>query len=313
MRIVFAGTTEFAARAFDALCDAGHQVPLVLTQPDRPAGRRMRPNASAVKRRALERGLDVHQPASFKEPGALAPIVAAGADLLVVAAYGLILPQAVLDSVRLGALNIHASLLPRWRGAAPIQRAILAGDRETGITIIEMDVGLDTGPILARAVLPIGEADDAGTLEDKLAELGARMIVDVVAKFAAGDVRPTAQPAEGICYAAKIEKQEAVLDWTRTARELSRAIRAFRPIPGAATSLGGEALKIWRAQPAEGSGAPGEVLIASVHGIVVACGEGALLVTEMQRAGGRRLTAAEYLRGRSLVRGARFGALRKES
>lgn len=312
MRIVFAGTTEFAARALGALFDAGHQIPLVLTQPDRPAGRGMHPKASAVKRHGLDRGLEVHQPASFNEPGALAPIAAASPELLVVAAYGLILPQAVLDSARLGALNIHASLLPRWRGAAPIQRAMLAGDRETGITIIRMDAGLDTGPMLAQAVLAIDEADDAGDLEDKLAELGARMIVDVVARLAAGDVHPITQPAEGVRYAAKIEKHETVLDWTRPAGELSRAIRAFRPLPGAATYLGGEALKIWRAQPTEASGAPGEVLIATMHGIVIACGEGALLVTELQRAGGRRLTAAEFLRGRSLVPGTRLGALREE-
>jgi len=312
MRIVFAGTTEFAARAFDALFDAGHQIPLVLTQPDRPAGRRMHRKASAVKRHALDRGLEVHQPASFNEPGALAPIVAASPELLVVAAYGLILPQAVLDSSRLGALNIHASLLPRWRGAAPIQRAVLAGDRETGITIIKMDAGLDTGPMLAQAALAIDEADDAGTLEDKLAELGARMIVNVVAKVAAGDVHLITQPAEGVRYAAKIEKHDSVLDWTRPVSELSRAIRAFRPVPGAVTYLGGEALKIWRAQPTEASGAPGEVLVANVHGILIACGEGALLVTELQRAGGRRLTAAEFLRGRSLMPGIRFGALREE-
>ena len=313
MRIVFAGTTEFAARAFDALLDAGHQMPLVLTQPDRPAGRGMRPSASAVKRRALDRGLEVHQPASFKIPGALAPIAAAGAELLVVAAYGLILPQAVLDSARLGALNIHASLLPRWRGAAPIQRALLAGDRETGITIIKMDAGLDTGPMLAQGALPISDTDDAGTLQDRLAALGARMIVETVAKFARGDVRATPQPAEGVSYAAKIEKRESVLDWTRSASELSRAVRAFRPSPGAATFLGGEALKIWRGQPTEGSGLPGKVLAADSHGIVIACGEGAFQVTELQRAGGRRLSAAEFLRGRSLEPGARFDPLPTES
>jgi len=313
MRIVFAGTTEFAARAFDALIDAGHQVPLVLTRPDQPAGRGMRPSASAVKRHALDRGVEVHQPASFKDTGALAPIADAGAELLVVAAYGLILPQAALDSARLGALNIHASLLPRWRGAAPIQRALLAGDRETGITIIKMDAGLDTGPILSQGVLPISEADDTGTLHDKLAALGARMIVDAVAKVAAGDVHLTPQPAEGVCYAAKIGKRESALDWTRSASELSRAIRAYRPVPGAAALLGGEALKIWRAQPADASGSPGEVLTTNAHGIVIACGEGALQVTELQRAGGRRLSAAEFLRGRSLKPGTRFGSLPKES
>ncbi|HXZ53510.1 MAG TPA: methionyl-tRNA formyltransferase [Burkholderiales bacterium] len=313
MRIVFAGTTEFAARAFDALLEAGHQIPLVLTQPDRPAGRGMHPSASDVKRRALDRGLELHQPVSFKEPGALAPIAAARPEMLVVAAYGLILPQAVLDSARFGALNIHASLLPRWRGAAPIQRALLAGDRETGITIIKMDAGLDTGPMLAQGVVSISDTDDAGTLQGRLAALGARMIVETVAKFATGGVRATPQPAEGVSYAAKIEKRESVLDWTRSASELSRVVRAFRPSPGAATFLGGEALKIWRGQPVEGSGLPGKVLVADSLGIVIGCGEGALQVTELQRAGGRRLSAAEFLRGRSLEPGARFGPLPRET
>ena len=311
MRIVFAGTTEFAARALDALLEAGHQVPLVLTRPDRPAGRGMRQSATVVKRLALDRGLGVHQPASFKEPGALEPVAAAGAELLVVAAYGLILPQAVLDSAGRGALNIHASLLPRWRGAAPIQRALLAGDRETGITVIKMDAGLDTGPMIARGILPIGDADDAGTLEDKLTALGAKMIVEAVAKYATGDVHLTPQPERGACYAVKIEKHEPVLDWTRPARELDRVVRAFRPVPGAAACLGGEALKIWRAQPVAESGSAGEVLAANSDGIVIACGEGALQVTELQRAGGRRLCAAEFLRGRALLPGMRFSASAK--
>jgi methionyl-tRNA formyltransferase len=308
MRIVFAGTTEFAARALDALLDAGHQVPLVLTRPDRPAGRGMRQSATIVKRLALDRGIGVYQPTTLKEPGAVAPVAAVGAELLVVAAYGLILPQAMLDSATRGALNIHASLLPRWRGAAPIQRALLAGDRETGITIIKMDAGLDTGPMIAQGILPIGDTDDAGTLEDKLSALGATMIVEVVAKYATGDVHLTPQPEQGACYAAKIEKHEPALEWTLPARQLDRVVRAFRPVPGAAALLGDESLKIWRAQPVDASGFPGEVLAASADGIVIACGEGALQVTELQRAGGRRLGAADFLRGRALLPGTRFSA-----
>ena len=308
MRLVFAGTPEFAERALDALLRAGQQVMLVVTQPDRPAGRGMHAAASPVKRLAQQRGLDVFQPHSFREPAHIARLAAARPELLVVAAYGLILPQAVLDCAPHGALNIHASLLPRWRGAAPIQRAILAGDRETGITIMKMDAGLDTGQILSQRAVPIGEQDDTGTLHDKLAALGAQMIVAAVSEVAAGSARFTPQPSEGVTYARKIEKRESALDWSRPATEIARVVRAMRPVPGAATTFGGETLKVWRARPIDDIGVPGEILAADARGIVVACGEGALAVSELQRAGGKRLTAAEFLRGKPLARGARFGA-----
>ncbi|MGA8049130.1 MAG: methionyl-tRNA formyltransferase [Burkholderiales bacterium] len=311
MRLVFAGTPPFAERALHALLNAGHEVTLVVTQPDRPAGRGMRSAESAVKQFARKHALDVYQPHGMKDAQSLSPVVAAGAELLVVAAYGLILPQAVLDSARHGALNIHASLLPRWRGAAPIQRAILAGDRETGVTIMKMDAGLDTGPMLAQRAVPISEDDDAGTLHDKLAALGAEMIVAAVADVAAGTARFTPQPSDGITYAHKIEKRESTLDWQCAARDLARAVRAFRPVPGAATTFGGETLKVWRAREVEGTGAPGEVLRADEREIVIACGAGALAVSELQRAGGRRLSAADFLRGQPIAPGALFGALRQ--
>ena len=308
MRIVFAGTPEFAARALEALLAAGHEVPLVLTQPERPAGRGMRPAASAVKRLALERELAVLQPRSLKAGEAAQPIRAAGAQAMVVAAYGLILPAAVLESTSLGALNIHASLLPRWRGAAPIQRAILAGDRETGVTIMRMDAGLDTGPMLERRAIAIEDCDDAGTLHDKLATLGAELIVTALDKLAAGTARTTPQPAEGVTYARKIEKHETVLDWAHPASELSRAVRAFRPSPGATTTLAGEVIKIWRATESAGAGAPGEVLSAGSDGIAVACGTGALVISELQRAGGKRLSAADFLP--TQAPGTRFATVR---
>jgi len=311
MRLVFAGTPPFAERALHALLNAGHEVKLVVTQPDRPAGRGMRSAESAVKQFARKHALDVYQPYGMKDAQSVTPIVAAGAELLVVAAYGLILPQALLDSAPHGALNIHASLLPRWRGAAPIQRAILAGDREIGVTIMKMDAGLDTGPMLAQRAVPISEDDDAGTLHDKLAALGAEMIVAAVADVAAGTARFTPQPSDGITYAHKIEKRESTLDWQCAARDLARAVRAFRPAPGAATTFGGEALKVWRAREVEGTGAPGKVLRADEREIVIACGAGALAVSELQRAGGRRLSAADFLRGQPIAPGALFGAPRQ--
>jgi len=312
MRLVFAGTPEFAERALDALLQAGHEVILVVTQPDRAAGRGMHAVESPVKRLARRRGLDVYQPYSLTDPASVAPLAAAHAELLVVAAYGLILPQAVLDCAPRGALNIHASLLPRWRGAAPIQRAILAGDRETGITIMKMDAGLDTGPMLAQRTAPISEQDDAGTLHDKLATLGAAMIVAAVSDMAAGEARFTPQPAEGVTYARKIDKRESAIDWSRPAAELARLVRAMRPVPGAATTFAGGSLKVWHAQAVDGIGTPGDILDAGAHGIIVACGEGALAISELQRAGGKRLSAAEFLRGKRLAPGARFGAPPRE-
>ncbi len=280
---------------------------MVLTRPDSPAGRGLRPAASEVKRFAAEHGLPVFQPATLKTPDALERLRAAAPEVLVVAAYGLILPPPVLEVAPYGSINIHASLLPRWRGAAPIQRAILSGDRRTGISIMQMDVGLDTGPVLARESLAIEDEDDAGTLHDKLAALGARMIVETLSRLGTGGLSAEPQPAQGVTYAAKIEKAEARLDWSCSAAQLARFVRAFRPAPGARAKLGGETIKLWRAHESDRRGKAGEVLEAGPDGILVGCGEGALCITELQREGARRLSAAEFLRGHRLAAGDRFG------
>lgn len=306
MRIVFAGTPEFAAQALAAILAAGQSVPLVLTQPDRPSGRGMALKASPVKQLALEHGLQVHQPASLKSAESRQPIIDASPDVMVVAAYGLILPQAALDIPRLGCINIHASLLPRWRGAAPIPRAILAGDAETGVTLMRMEAGLDTGPMLLKGRLPITDADRVATLHDKLAALGARLIVEALPRLARGELPGEPQPAEGVTYAAKLEKSEAVLDWRQTAVVLSRAVRAFDPYPGTVARIEGQTIKVWRAEPAPGAGEPGTVLAANADGILVACGEGALRLVELQKSGGKRLQAADFLHGFALKPGQRF-------
>ncbi len=278
----------------------------MLTQPDRPVGRGLRTAASAVKQYAASHGLPVSQPASLKSEDALAPLRAARLDVLVVAAYGLILPQPFLDVARLGALNIHASLLPRWRGAAPIQRAILAGDRETGISIMRMDAGLDTGPILAQRATPISREDDAGTVHDRLAALGAEMIVDSLLGLDQGRVDAHPQPATGVTYAAKITRDDAALNWRRPAEELERIVRAFRPSPGATTTLQGAPLKIWRASVESGDAPPGS--LAVVRDVLVAgCGRDRLRIEELQRPGGRRMRTAEFLRGTRIEPGARLG------
>ena len=306
MRIVFAGTPEFAAQALAAILAAGQSVPLVLTQPDRPSGRGMALKASPVKQLALKHGLQVHQPASLKSAESRQPIIDASPDVMVVAAYGLILPQAALDIPRLGCINIHASLLPRWRGAAPIQRAVLAGDAETGVTLMRMEAGLDTGPMLLKGRLPITDADCAATLHDKLAALGARLMVEALPRLARGELPGEPQPAEGVTYAAKLEKSEAALDWRQTAVALSRAVRAFDPFPGTVARIEGQTIKVWRAEPAPGAGEPGTVLAANVDGILVACGEGALRLVELQKSGGKRLQAADFLHGFALKPGQRF-------
>lgn len=306
MRVIYAGTPEFAAIALDAILAAEYFVPLVLTQPDRLAGRGMVLQASPVKQLALKHGLQLHQPPSLKSGAARQPIIDARPDIMVVAAYGLILPQAALDIPRLGCLNIHASLLPRWRGAAPIQRAILAGDAETGVTIMRMEAGLDTGPMLLKESLPIADTDSTGTLHDKLAKVGARLIVEALQRLERGELAAEPQPAEGVTYAVKLDKAEAALDWRRSAVQLDRAVRAFNPFPGATAQFDGQAIKIWWAEPASGSGVPGSVLTAGAEGIVVACGEGALRLTELQKAGGRRLPAADFLCGFALKAGQRF-------
>jgi methionyl-tRNA formyltransferase len=307
MKIVFAGTPGFSAHALTALLAAGHDIALVLTQPDRPAGRGMKLKMSPVKEVALTHDLAIAQPESLKPEAARQVIVDVQADLMVVAAYGLILPQAVLDIPRLGCVNIHASLLPRWRGAAPIQRAIEAGDGETGITLMQMDAGLDTGDILSLHPLAISDTDTAGSLHDKLAALGAESIVGLLPALAQGTVKSVPQDSRQSTYAAKISKDEAHLDWRRPAQMLDRQIRAFNPFPGSSTELNGAGLKIWQARPAPGQGAPGEILSVAPDGIRVACGNAALTLQELQLAGGKRLSVAAFLAGHPLQPGDRLG------
>ncbi|MBQ0133139.1 MAG: methionyl-tRNA formyltransferase [Comamonas sp.] len=307
MRVIFAGTPEFARVALERLLQAGLEVPLVLTQPDRPAGRGMKLQASPVKQCALEHGVAVQQPRSLRLDGkypedaaaARQALLDAQADVMVVAAYGLILPQWVLDLPPKGCLNIHASLLPRWRGAAPIHRAIEAGDAETGVTIMQMDIGLDTGDMCLMERLPITPADTTASLHDKLAVLGGRMIVEALELSACGGLQRTPQPAEGVTYAHKIEKAESWMDWALPADELDRRLRAFNPFPGGATALGSEVIKLWTATPQSSNVAavPGTVLAADAQGVLVACGQGALRQEQLQRAGGKRLAAADFLRG----------------
>ena len=304
MRLIFAGTPPFAAAALNALAEAGHELALVLTQPDRPAGRGMKLAPSAVKQAALARGLSVAQPVSLKTPEAQAALAAVRAEVMVVAAYGLILPQAVLNLPRHGCLNIHASLLPRWRGAAPIQRAILAGDTDTGITIMQMDAGLDTGAMLLKKSLPITEDATAASLHDALAQLGAAAIVEALAHYAT--LTAEAQDARYATYAAKLSKEEARLDWEQDAATLARAVRGYNPAPGAWTLLDGAPLKIWAASVVDAEGVPGAVL--ADDGLVVACGRHALRITELQAAGSTRMSAAAFRAGRALATGHRLGA-----
>lgn len=310
MKIIFAGTPEFAAVALAALHAAGFDIPLVLTQPDRPAGRGMQLQASAVKQFALAHGIPVAQPVSLRLDGKHADVAheahallqATPHDVMVVAAYGLILPQSVLDIPSRGCINIHASLLPRWRGAAPIHRAIEAGDAETGVTIMQMEVGLDTGPMLAMERLTIAADDTTASLHDKLAKLGGDMIVATLRRLEHGDLSAEPQPA-GANYAAKILKEEAMLDFTQPATQLARKIRAFNPFPGAMATCDGTAIKFWCAEavPASNQLSPGQVIAANSHdGVIVACGDGALRVTELQKPGGKRLPAAEFLKGFAL-------------
>ncbi|MDB5941455.1 MAG: methionyl-tRNA formyltransferase [Ramlibacter sp.] len=319
MRLVFAGTPEFARTALESLHAAGFEIVLVLTQPDRPAGRGMKLQASPVKQFALEQGIAVAQPRSLRLDGkfpddavaAKAAIEAASADAMVVAAYGLILPQWVLDQPRLGCLNIHASLLPRWRGAAPIHRAIESGDPETGVTIMQMDAGLDTGNMLLTERLTIEARETTASLHDKLAPLGGRLIVDALHGAAQSRLQPVRQPDEGVTYAHKIDKAEAFLDWSQAAAVLERRIRAFDPFPGASATVAGEPLKLWGSRIEEAQGAsiaePGTVLAVDASGVAVAAGDGVLRLTQLQRAGGKRLAVADFLRGFSLAPGMVFG------
>jgi methionyl-tRNA formyltransferase len=309
MRIGFAGTPAFAAVALEAILDAGLPVTLVLSRPDRPRGRGLKLDPGPVKAVAAARGIPVFQPVSLTDEAARTRLTATALDVLVVAAYGLILPKAILDWPRHGCINIHASLLPRWRGAAPIQRALLAGDGETGISIMRMDEGLDTGPIIARHRVPISARETAGSLHDRLAVVGAQAIVATLAQLRReAPLRAEPQPEAGVTYAAKIARAEASIDWDQSAQAIDRRIRAFNPTPGAQTTFAGETVKIWDATPLPaGSGAPGWVTRADAAGIVVACGEGTLVVTTLQRAGGRRLSAAAFLAGHRLATGTRLG------
>ena len=322
-RAVFAGTPEFARAALEALHAAGIEIALVLTQPDRPAGRGQQLQASPVKQAAIAFGIPVAQPRSLRLDGkfpqdaaaARAALEAARADVMIVAAYGLILPQWVLDQMqgpgRLGCLNIHASLLPRWRGAAPIHRAIEAGDSRTGITIMQMDAGLDTGDMLLERAIDIAADDTTASLHDRLAALGAASIVEALARAGRGELHATPQPAEGVSYAHKIEKAEADIDWTQSAVAIERRIRAFDPFPGASTRAGGQVIKIWRSEiesDKRPSNKPvGHIVFADSSGVAVQCGEGVLRATLLQRAGGKRLPAADFLRGCPLHAGDRLG------
>lgn len=312
MRVAFAGTPEFAAVALRAIQAAGHTVPLVLSQPDRPSGRGMALTASPVKQQALATGVAVAQPRSLRLDGkfpddaaaALDALHAAAPDVMVVAAYGLILPAWVLALPRLGCLNIHGSLLPRWRGAAPIHRAIEAGDARTGITIMQMDEGLDTGAMLDMRALPIQPGDTTGQLHDRLAALGGEMIVQTLSRAAAGPLTGVPQPAEGVTYAHKVDKAEAAIDWAQPAEAIERRVRAFDPFPGTSFDCAGETVKLWQAalRP-ELSGPPGHVLGAGGGRLTVACGQGALDLLQLQRPGGKRLPVAAFLQARPGLQG----------
>ena len=311
LRVGFAGTPAFAAAALKAIITAGCAVPVVLTQPDRPRGRGMQVDASPVKQLAQQLAIPIQQPATLRADDARAAALAVPLDVLVVAAYGLILPRAILDWPRHGCINIHASLLPRWRGAAPIPRAIAAGDTTTGVTIMQMDAGLDTGPMIATVPITIAARDTAGMLHDRIAAAGAAAIVDVLHRLARdGALASEPQPAAGATYAAKLERAEAAINWTLPALALDRRIRAFDPVPGAFTHWRDEAVKVWSAQPssARAGTPPGTVFGVGTDGIDVACGEGILRLTLLQPAGGRRMDAAAFASGRALRPGMRFGA-----
>lgn len=306
MNVVFAGTPEFAVRVLDALFDSPHHVIGVLTRPDRPAGRGLKPAAPPVKQLAAARGVPFHQPADLRDAGVQGELRRLRPDAMVVAAYGRILPQAVLDIPRHGGVNVHASLLPRWRGAAPIQRALLAGDRETGVSIMQMDAGLDTGPVLLRESIPILDEDTAGSLHDRLADLGGRLVVEALDALEAGRLKPAPQDSEFATYAPKLEARELSVDWRDSALATCRRVRALNPSPGASASLRDVKLKIWRCTTAPGQGAPGEVLNADASGLRVACGEGVVSISELQRSGGTRLPCADFLRGFHISTGDRF-------
>ena len=308
-RVGFAGTPPFAAVALQALIAAGFDVTRVLTRPDAPKGRGLKVAQSAVRLLADRRGIPVLQPARLKDESECAALISHRVDVLVVAAYGLILPPGVLAWPRHGCITIHASQLPRWRGAAPIQRALLSGDAQSGVSIMQMDAGLDTGPVIMQRVVAIAARENAATLHDKLALVGGEAIVDTLRQLRAdGRLDAQPQPATGATYAAKIDRKEAQIDWNSSATTIDRQIRAFNPAPGAQTLLAGEVLKLWDAEPVTGRfGVPGTVAHAGANGIIVACGDGALAVRELQRAGARRLPVASFVAGHPLAPGTRLG------
>lgn len=307
MRLIFAGTPEFAARALDALAFAGHEIALVLTQPDRPAGRGLKLKPSAVKQSAAKRRFAIAQPESLKNAAIEAQIAAVNADAMVVAAYGLIIPPRILAMPRFGCINIHASLLPRWRGAAPVQRAILAGDVLTGISIMQMDAGLDSGPILSRHEMPIDSDATAASLTEELATLGARAIVETLPRLERGELPAVAQDAAAASYAHKITKAEAQIDWNNDAATIARAVRAYNPFPGAATMFNRIGLKIWQAKVVDEHGVAGRILAAGRDGLLVACGTQALWIGVLQQAGGKRVSAAAFVAGSGIQAGMSLG------
>ena len=311
MNLIFAGTPEFSVPALKALLDASHTILAVYTQPDRPAGRGRKLGASAIKEFALERGLSVRQPVSLKSADEAQALRALKPEAMIVIAYGLILPQTILAIPEFGCINVHASLLPRWRGAAPIQRAIEAGDDMTGVTIMQMDAGLDTGPALALAATPIHAQDTAASLHDRLAEIGAALLVSTLTRLTRGDITPQVQDNTQATYATKLKKEEARIDWSADAELLARRIRAFNPWPVAHTTLDGQTLRLWQATAEKDTLAPqphGTVLGADAQGIRVRCGRGVLSITQLQAQGGKPLAADVFLNGRALPAGARLGS-----
>lgn len=307
MRIIFAGTPVFAAKSLFSLINAGYEIVLVLTQPDRPAGRGMKIQVSDVKNVAKAYDIPLLQPLTLKQEAVHAQLKAYHADVMIVAAYGLILPEQVLRIPPYGCLNIHASLLPRWRGAAPIQRAILAGDQKTGITIMQMEEGLDTGAMLLQRAIPIDPVDTAQTLHDKLADLGAQSIVEALELLRLGKLTATPQNESLACYASKIQKKEAEIDWRLDAEQINRSIRAFNPYPGAYTYFEGDVLKIWQASVAKiDSGKAGEIIATGGEGLVIGCGRGALVLEMLQKSGRKKMPIAEFLAGYPLRTGQFF-------
>ncbi len=305
MKIIFAGTPKFAALALEALRHE-HQIVAVLTQPDRPSGRGMQLTASPVKQLALAHGIPVLQPVTLRTEAVQQEIAALNADVMVVAAYGLILPKAVLEIPSYGCLNIHASLLPRWRGAAPIQRAIQAGDVETGITIMQMDVGLDTGDMLLTRACPITADDNAATLHDKLADIGASSILEALRLLQAQQLQPVKQNDAEACYAPKLLKAEAQIDWQQDAKVIEKTIRAFNPFPVCQSNLQGQVIKIWQASLCDGQGVPGSVLAVDKQGIIVACGKGALCLEVLQRPNSKALSVTQFLQAMPVSIGSQF-------